>query len=100
MIPVRLLENSESAQQRPEEAAAVMALQQQATDSVVHSAHVALLQLALRTCAACKADLTEQLMPVLRMYLRGCQILQERGHPIPPEAVEMFLGSRTIVKLE
>ncbi len=77
-----------------------MALQQGALSSTIHSAHMALLELALRACMACKADPAEQLMSILTMYLRACQLLQERGHRIPPEAVDMFLRSRTIIKLE
>ena len=61
---------------------------------------MAVLELALQACKACGPDAEEELVAVLTLYLLACQLLRERGHPIPLQATDTFLRSRTIVRLE
>ena len=77
-----------------------MSLQRKAPFSTIHSAHLSVLELTLQACKACRADSAEELMPVLIMYLQACESLQEQGHPIPLQAIDGFLRSSIIIKLE
>lgn len=99
LSPVRHPKNSHLAQQQPEEAA-VTSWQREASPSVIQSAHMAVLELSLQSCKACGPDREQELLSVLTLYLLACQILHERGHPIPPQATDIFLRSHTIIRLE
>ena len=96
-LSARHPENSESAQQQPNQAA-VTSLQQDGPLSTIQSAHMAVLGLALHACQACNAD--AETLPVLTLYLQACRILQNRGHLLPLKAIDSFLRSSVIAKLE
>ena len=88
------------AQQQPEEAFSDSS-RQQGGDSAVQSAHMAVLELVLQACAACTSqDLTAELTPVLTLFLQACQFLRARGHLIPLKAIDAFLRSTSIIRLE
>ena len=91
-------ENRETAQQQPKEAVN-SSLHQEAPPSEPQLAHMAVLEMTLQACKACRADQAKA-MPALTMYLRACQITQEQGHSISWQATEKFFRSSVICRLE